>query len=126
MRLRYFKVVDTEGITHGRFSGRTPKQAANKAFTSLCKTTVGGGLNGEIKFSIVESTSGSKRWKYNYVGKRLKLNNPIQVVMGGVMVQYKFVNRVYKDSNAEKNKYHKKKKQGRRTQGVEEPIQIFI
>lgn len=103
---RYFKVVTEGGDPHGRFSGAKPKQAANKALTSLLKSKekTGKSTNGEIKFSIVECTRGSKHKTYNYVGERVELENPMEVVIGSgadkKTIKYKFNNKVMKDKSA--------------------------
>ncbi|QKF94054.1 hypothetical protein QKU48_gp0596 [Fadolivirus algeromassiliense] len=105
-RTRYFKVIVDGGEAHGRFSGSKPKQAANKALTSILKSREqsGGGVTGEIKFSIVECTRGSKHKQYNYIGKRVKLDKPMKVKIGSGSnakeIEYKFNNRVMKDKAA--------------------------
>ena len=102
-RTRFFKVVVDGGDPHGRFSGNKPKQAANKALTSILKTREqnGGGASGEIKFSIIECTRGSKHKQYNYIGQRVKLDKPMKVKIGSGAdakeIEYKFNNRVMKD-----------------------------
>lgn len=75
---RHFKCI-YNGETFGRFSGSKPKQAANKALTSLVKTH---NITNEIEFSIVECTRGSKRKTHNYRGKRVKLETPMIVQVG--------------------------------------------
>ena len=103
-KTRFFKVVigDVEA-PHGRFSGSKPKQAANKALTSIFKSKEqsGGSLTGKVKFSIVECTRGSKHKKYHYVGERVKLKEPMKVTIGkgdtAKVIEYKFNNRVMKD-----------------------------
>ena len=102
-RTRYFKVIVEGSEAHGRFSGSKPKQAANKALTSILKTREqsGGGVTGEIKFSIIECTRGSKHKTYNYIGQRVKLDKPMKVKIGSgptaKEIEYKFNNRVMKD-----------------------------
>jgi len=103
-RTRFFKVIVDGGEAHGRFSGTKPKQAANKALTSILKTKEqkgGAGATGEIKFSIVECTRGSKHKQYNYIGQRVKLDKPMKVKIGSGAdakeIEYKFNNRVMKD-----------------------------
>jgi hypothetical protein len=103
---RYFKVVIEEGDAHGRFSGSKPKQAANKALTSILKgkEKKGKTVEGEIKFSIVECTRGSKHKTYNYVGERVQLKNPMEVTIGkgtdAKVITYRFNNRVMKDKTS--------------------------
>lgn len=103
-RTRFFKVlVDNEESAHGRFSGNKPKQAANKALTSIFKAREqsGGSLTGKVKFSIVECTRGSKHKRYYYVGERVKLDTPMEVTIGKgdnkKTIKYKFNNKVMKD-----------------------------
>lgn len=102
---RYFKAIVEGGEAHGRFSGAKPKQAANKALTSILKSKeqTGGNVNGEIKFTIVECTRGSKHKQYHYIGKREKLDKPMKVKIGSGAnakeIEYKFNNRVMKDKS---------------------------
>ncbi len=103
---RYFKVVVEGEDPHGRFSGTKPKQAANKALTSLIKSREkdGESTDGKIKFSIVECTRGSRHKTYNYVGERVELDNPMEVIIGSgsneKRIKYKFNNKVMKDKSA--------------------------
>jgi len=100
---RYFKVVYENGQPKGRFSGTKPKQAANKALTSILKTRESDGKSTttKIKFSIVECTRGSKHKEYNYVGERVKLDKPMEVTIGkganAKTIKYRYNNRVFKD-----------------------------
>lgn len=93
---RHFKCV-YNGETFGRFSGNKPKQAANKALTSLVKTH---NIKNEILFSIVECTRGSKRKVHNYRGKRVKLETPMIVQVGKgdnqKQITYNFNNDLHK------------------------------
>ena len=80
---RFFKIVgdDQQG---GRFSGTRPKQAANKALTTIIKKANQEGKNtdGEFIFSIRECTTESNNKTYNYVGKRVELDEPFYVNIG--------------------------------------------
>jgi hypothetical protein len=105
-KTRFFKVLTGDDeAPHGRFSGNKPKQAANKALTSIFKSKEqsGGSITGKVKFSIVECTRGSKHKKYYYVGERIKLDKPMRVTIGKgdkqKTIEYKFNNRVMKDKN---------------------------
>lgn len=104
-RTRYFKVIVDGQDPHGRFSGSKPKQAANKALTSILKTREKGGqgTDGQIRFSIIECTRGSKHKRYNYIGERKELNNPMKVPIGKgdnkKVIEYRFNNHVKKDKN---------------------------
>jgi hypothetical protein len=75
--VRSFKVQlpGSEDYT-GRFTGLTPYQAANKALSKFFRENKES--NGEITFSIRESTRGSKRNVYSYNGKREKLAAPVK------------------------------------------------
>jgi hypothetical protein len=99
-RVRYFKIVGEEGEKgRGRFSGRKPKQAANKALTSILKEKDGDGesTKGQFKFSIVECTRGSKNKVYSYVGEKVELDEPMTVQIGDKKITYKHSNVVSKD-----------------------------
>ena len=42
---RYFKLVDKNGNSHGRYTGGTPKQAASKGFTKMLQKIKANGKN---------------------------------------------------------------------------------
>ena len=101
-RLRYFKLL-YDGEVKGRFCGRKPKQAANKAFSSIIKEKLSGGGNGvvsNVEFSIRECTRGSKQKDYYYTGSREELKNhvEVQIQSGGSTktITYKFQNKLQK------------------------------
>ena len=82
-KLRYFKLF-YNGQNKGRYCGKKPKQAANKAFSSIIKELNGNGQNGgannqDINFSIKECTRSSKHKEYKYTGKREVLPEPVPV-----------------------------------------------
>ena len=78
---RYFRCLYEENgvvLCVGRYSGRKPKQAANKALTALVKSNKT--LEGkEIIYGVVEQTRNSKRKKYYYSGCRKLLSDPVPV-----------------------------------------------
>ena len=78
---RYFRCLYEENgvvLCVGRYSGRKPKQAANKALTALVKSNKS--LEGkEIIYGVVEQTRNSKRKKYYYSGCRKLLTDPVPV-----------------------------------------------
>lgn len=105
---RFFKLLCADGSFKGRFSGKKPKQAANKALTSILNDQ-GVDKNSVKKafdFSIVECTRGSKHKTYNYTGKREKLTNPIKVTIKDKQknttktITYKYQNVVSKAKQA--------------------------
>ena len=103
---RYFKVVIGEDGPHGRFSGSKPKQAAAKALTSILRSREESGtsVEGQIKFSIVECTRGSRHKTYNYIGERVELDKPMEITIGkgadAKVITYKYNNKVMKDKSA--------------------------
>jgi hypothetical protein len=97
---RFFKYL-YNGTVSGRFSGSKPKQAANKALTSIVKSQTETGVdltNKMLTFSIIECTRGSKKKQYNYQGIRRALDNPIKVTIKNkdVPIVYKFQNKTSK------------------------------
>ena len=63
---------------------KKPKQAANKAFSSIIKDLKKndkkeGSVNVDINFSIKECTRNSKHKEYKYIGKRESLETPVKV-----------------------------------------------
>jgi len=67
----------------GRLCGKKPKQAANKAFTTILKHLSTSNIpytsGQKINFSIKECTRGSKCSEYNYEGHRILLDKPLEV-----------------------------------------------
>jgi hypothetical protein len=82
---RYFKCIyeeDGEVVCTGRYSGKKPKQAGNKALTALTKAMRKEGKDTDgvhINFCVIEQTRGSKRKKYFYSGVREELEDPVEV-----------------------------------------------
>lgn len=91
---RSFKLIFP--VKGGRYIGRSPKQAATKAFTYLTKqgAQYGGGKN--VEFKIQESTQGSNHVISIYRGSKHKLDVPIKAVIKGKPVEYKFKNNIKK------------------------------
>ncbi len=82
--MRYFKVAIDGGDPHGRFSGTRPKQAAYKALTHIIREKEKNNTisKGKFRFSMIECTKGSKHKTYDYVGERIELDEPVEVVIG--------------------------------------------
>ena len=104
---RYFKVI-YDGDTHGRFSGTKPKQAANKAFTSILKMKAmkQEDVMCEINFAIKECTRGkNNKKKYSYTGQRIELETPRKIRIKGrdggadKIITYKYDTKIYKNKN---------------------------
>ena len=105
---RYFKLFFNDK-SEGRFCGIKPRQAANKALTSIINKLKkqGKDTEKEFRFSIIECTRGSKHKEYEYTGKREKLKNPINVQIGGENnkkeITYYYNNKVKKFKENKKN-----------------------
>jgi len=86
----------------GRFKGIRPRQAANKAFSSICKKLLKGGeeiFNKDFIFTIVECTRNAKKnRKFPYIGRKEKLDkvSEREVKIGGGKETRKIV---YKSKN---------------------------
>ena len=113
---RYWKVVCEEDgndncKAHGRYSGSSPYQAANKALSEIIRNRKTKGLktNGKINFSMIESTRGSKKKEHFYEGKRIKLKEPIKYSAGGQELVKHFKNQLKKITKAELAKKASKK-----------------
>lgn len=90
---RYFKLLYDGATPVGRFSGKKPKQAANKALTSIIKTLEKDNkpvVNVDIRFALQECTRWNKKKfkiengektakKYNYLGRRELLKDEVIV-----------------------------------------------
>lgn len=106
---RYFKLMYNNEF-QGRYSGKKPKQAANKAFSSIIKDmkksgNQHGGVDESINFSIRECTRNSKHKEYKYVGVRETLKTPVKVEIknedGSVKpITYNFHNKIQKAPKA--------------------------
>ena len=84
----------------GRFTGLTPYQAANKALSKYYRET--NKPKKQIRFSIRESTRGSKRNVYTYNGRRDKLTTPVEYsIKDGRTIVKKFKNRLIKVKKSE-------------------------
>jgi hypothetical protein len=105
-KLRYFKLFYNNEIC-GRYCGKKPKQAANKAFSSIVKDMKKDGVSVttdsqlEVPFTIKECTRNSKHKEYKYIGKRHLLKEPVKVSIengdGSVKeIVYKFHNQLQK------------------------------
>jgi hypothetical protein len=98
-KTRYFKCMYS-GVLSGRFCGNKPKQAANKALTSIVKDLKDKGLSvdNDIVFSIIECTRKSRKKEYNYSGRRIKLDTPMKVKIGGgdKIIEYNYNNKIQK------------------------------
>ena len=97
IRPRYFRLINNiTGKSFGRYRGKTPKQAANKAFTALVKRKRNQYNNGIINFSIIECTRYSDKKIYKYTGERINIENGFsRISRNNNQFQYKFKNKIY-------------------------------
>ncbi len=80
--------------TFGEFTGSSPKRAAHKAFSKLAKL---GNLRNNTDELLVFSIQNLRTNKiYKYIGKRIKLTEPREVIRNGKKIIYKYVNTVGK------------------------------
>ena len=88
---RSFKVkLEAGGQLYGRYNGDSPYQAANKALSEIVRTREKNGQmdDNEITFFLVESTKNSSRKQHQYVGRRIKLDVPIEYpVANGITIK---------------------------------------
>lgn len=105
---RSFKVrLENAEKSYGRYTGDSPYQAANKALSELIRKRKkkGQSTNGKIKFSLIESTKGSKHKEHKYVGKRVALKKAITYkTKDGIEVTKKFKNELKKIKKVELEK----------------------
>jgi hypothetical protein len=100
-QIRSFKVkLPGSEQFEGRFTGLTPYQAANKALSKYFRE--GQREDGDVTFSICESTRRSKKSVYTYVGQRHKLQEPVKyTIQNGREIIKNFKNSLKKVKKAE-------------------------
>lgn len=108
--LRTFKVRlanETAKDYRGRFTGKNPQQAGKKALTSLLSEK--NKKTGKFKYIIKESTRGSKKKEYAYVGEKTKRSKPNEVYFPGQdkPVLYKYDTTVHADKQLAKSLVNK-------------------
>lgn len=102
-RKRTFTIF-LNGKQSGRYTGSTPKQAANKAFTAINHKE---NLKGQrlitdtpvvyrANFIIKETTRGSTHKYYFFEGKRIKLDFPCTRRVGQTQVTWRYKNEIQK------------------------------
>lgn len=115
---RYFKCIQicegNEVVCRGRYFGKKPKQAANKACTRIYKTykQEGHEFPPQIIFGMHECTrSNPRKKKYFYIGKRVELEDALEVPIKKengeeVVIKYNFNNDVKKLTDITCNEYN--------------------
>jgi hypothetical protein len=96
---RTFKlqIGDSDEYT-GRYTGNSPYQAANKAFSEYLrsKKRKRQSTTGSFKFTLVESTQNSNHKMYRYQGKRVKLPKPVVYSVGDNEIVKEYKNKIQK------------------------------
>jgi hypothetical protein len=93
---RSFKVkLENNGPLYGRYNGDSPYQAANKALSEIIRNRVKNNQvdSEDIVFFLVESTKGSGKKTHQYVGRRTKLQTPVEYeVANGQTIKKEYKN----------------------------------
>jgi len=128
---RSFKVkLEQNGPQYGRYNGDSPYQAANKALSEIIRNRVKNNqqTDQDINFFLVESTKGSGKKIHQYVGKRMKLAQPVTyTVDNGQVITKEFKNILRKVKKAELNQQGGAQPVAAAVQGaeaVEEPLDV--
>ncbi len=104
---RSFKVkLEINGPQYGRYNGDSPYQAANKALSEIIRNRVKNNLStdDDIVFYLIESTKNSDKKLHQYLGKRMKLDEPVSYnVSGGQTIVKEYKNVLRKIKKAELN-----------------------
>jgi hypothetical protein len=89
---RTFKVKFNNNADYeGRYTGKNPRQAASKALSQHLR----GKKNGKVTIMVKETTQGSNKKEYTYIGERVKLTPPVVYdVAGGKQIVRKYVNKI--------------------------------
>jgi hypothetical protein len=96
--INYYTIVDFPDTdkTYGKFKGKKPKIAANRAFSSLIKfIDIENSSNEDTflgKFVVFVIRNIKTNEEYKYIGNRIKLKNPVKVVKDGKEIEYKYKN----------------------------------
>lgn len=81
---RWFKVkVEGDSQYEGRYKGNSPWQAGNKALSEIVRRRGDSNNDSDIKFTLTETTITSKKKSYIYIGKRVKLDKPVEYTING-------------------------------------------
>jgi hypothetical protein len=91
-----YTIIDfpKEGTNYGEFFGKSPKRAAEKAFTKLARLSKTN--NSQKQFIVFSILNKDTNKEYKYIGTRIKLVNPIEVTRGGKKIIYRYMNTIGK------------------------------
>jgi len=87
-----YSIVDfpEDNMNYGNFKADKPKNAANKAFDYLSKiSNLQSKFGVYIVFTIIDNDT---KKEYDYIGSRVKLENPITDYHNGEKVKYYYKN----------------------------------
>jgi hypothetical protein len=98
---KVYELVDfpETGQNYGEYKGKTPKQAARKAFSRLARMSKLNNSNQKFIVFVIKE-KGGKQKEHKYMGQRVKLaNNGIKIKRGNstVTIKYKNIVNKYKD-----------------------------
>ena len=75
--VRYFKLLQENGLYGGRFTAKIPKEAASKAFTNIIqKKNLNPSESNPMIITIIESSRGSDRKIFKFNAQRNRCDPP--------------------------------------------------
>ncbi len=98
---KVYELVDfpETGQSYGEYKGKTPKQAARKAFSRLARMSKLNNSNQKFIVFVIKE-KGGKQKEHKYMGQRVRLaNDGIKIKRGNqtVTIKYKNIVNKYKD-----------------------------
>lgn len=103
--MRSFRLIDSDNVSKGRYSGLKPQQAANKAFSEILKNCKN--KKEEKIFSMKDTKSGKV---YSYSGKRVELSEPVTIPTAkNGNITYKYSTTITKCKNPQLDNLKNKK-----------------
>lgn len=94
--IKKYVIVDypEKGKNSGIFKSKSPKRAASKAFSQLVKHVSMNNGNGKFIVFTIQNTKTKK--EYKYIGSRIKLARPKEILKNGKKITYRYENIVGK------------------------------
>ncbi len=97
-KMKKYELVDfpETGQTYGEYTGKSPKQAAKKAFSRLARMSKLNNSNQKFIVFVIRE-KGGKQKEFKYMGQRVRLaNDGIMIKRGNKNVSIKYKNIVNK------------------------------
>ena len=98
---RWFKVKTSNNIQYqGRYKGKSPWQAGNKALSEIIKRSINNGIdidNTDIHFTLIETSCDSDKKQYDYIGKRITLQIPVQYTVNATSNNPRIITKSHKN-----------------------------